>query len=256
MISTKSGMFRITIFLIAIFLLSFTLRWQYVKNTEIINPIRADAYQYVAIANNLATHGLFTSADPPLQSTPETRPPGYCYFLAGVFKATGSFSSFYLKTLAIQCFLGALTVVLTYFLARFFLSPWLAFIPAILVTFSPHMIAMSAFFLSESLYTFLQLGSLVLFLHAFQRRNIPYYLLAGAGFSLGIFVRPTLAVFPLICAFTVFITQYWWVKDKETLKKWAFASLAFLIISYSSFAGWSLWKQHSFGARSTVKIPY
>ena len=238
MLKSQLKRYWIPIALLGMFLLSFFLRWQYIKNTEIIKPIRADAYQYVVIASNLATHGKFTSANPPLHSTQEARPPGYCFFLASIFKVTDNFQEFYRTTLWIQSLLGSLTVLMTYFIARFLLAPGWSILAALLMMISPHMIVMSAYFLSESLYVFLQTLAILLLLYAIRRDSL--LLLATGAVTLGtaIFVRPVLGVFPFIAAGLIFHLLR---KSKPRNSIIIMCALT-LLLSLAPQTAWVIWK--------------
>ena len=221
---------------------SFFLRWEYVNNTKIIEPLRADAYAYTMVAKNLAFDHVFTSKpDHHGKPSHDGRPPGYPFFLALIFFLTGSLQAFYYSTLLVQCFIGASTVVLVYILAGFLLPrPW-AFLAALLTALSPHMIAMSAYILSESLFTFLLLLAVVLIVWACKKVSAWRFLLAGGVLGLA-FVRPTLAIFPLLCAPIIFFFK----KDERKSQVWVALAL-FLFASYSLPASWSIWRTASLG---------
>ncbi len=229
--------------LISIFIASFCLRWGYVRNTSIIQPIRADAYSYVKIAYNLTHHHVYSSADDPQgKSSPETRPPGYTFFLAGIMLLTDSFDSFYLSTLYIQCLMGAMIVLLTYALSRFLLSPMWSLLPTCLVMVSPHMIMISAYVLSESLFTFLLLMSMVSIALAYKSEKPIDYALAGSILGACIFVRPVLAVFPILCAAVIyFLNRH---RNRRVI---LLSIILFLLTSFSFQLSWSVWKRVSFG---------
>lgn len=234
--------------LAVIFVLSFTLRWQYIHKTVFLQPLRADAYKYYVIGHNLATYGLFTSKSLPVESTPEARPPGYCFFLAAIDKMTPSFQAFYQTTLWLQCLLGALTVIFSYFLARFLMPiPW-ALLAAVLVMISPHMIILSAYVLSESLFSFLLVVALVLLCLAFKTEKSLLFLLAGVFMGLGIFVRPVLGIFPLICMF-LFLCMY---RKDISLLKLILPMLLFMMFSFLFQGSWNIWEKASFGGDSVM----
>jgi len=227
-------------------ILSFVLRWEYVKNTNIIHPIRADAYEYTMIAHNLANDHVFTS-ERNHQGKPshEARPPGYVFFLAAIVSLTDSFQAFYISILFIQCLFGAGTVGLVYALARFMFPPFWSALAALFVALSPHMIVMSAYILTESLFTLLLLLATVLLVWACQKGGAGRLLLAGVILGLGIFVRPVLALFPLLC-----LPIFFFVK-KEKKKSRVLAIFAFfLLASFSLQASWSIWRTATLGFES------
>ncbi len=225
--------------------LAFFLRWQYVLNSKFDKPIRADAREYVRIAGNLATSHVFSMTANPADSDQPTRPPGYPMFLAVIFALTNSFRSFHWTTIIIQCLLGAATVVITYVLASYALPrPW-ATITALLAAFSPHLIVTSAFLLTECLYTFLLLAGLTLLVKACRDDTLWVFWFAGFTLSLAIFVRPALAIFPLLCAATIYFHHRQTGKKRKTTVTIA----TFLLACFLIPAGWSLWRSLPQNAR-------
>lgn len=232
---------------VLLFLIAFTLRWGYAVNTRIIEPLRADAGAYTMIAQNLAHDHLFTSkADHHGQPSHEARPPGYPFFLALIVSLTASLPSFYSSTLLVQCVLGAITVILAYFLAGYLLPRTWALLVALLVAFSPHMIVMSSYVLSESLFTFLLLLSILLTVWACRKKTIWSFLLAGAVMGLAIFVRPVLAIFPLLCLPVIYSA----IKDvgQHRIRT---AITVFILASYLLLAAWTSWRTLTLGADTT-----
>lgn len=229
-------------------ILAFSLRWGYVANSQFNQPVRSDAYYYVMLGKNLAFDHVFNSAaEHNGKSRHEARPPGYPFFLAAMFKITNSFPAFFKFTLITQCLLGALTVVLTYQLARYLVPPIWSMVAALLITFSPQMITMSAFLLTESLFTFLFVLAIFLTTVAYRKDKYYRYILAGLTFSLAIFVRPTLAVAPLFCAAVLFYLLRGDKKQKQILILLAI----FLASSFSIPSGWSTWKNATLGPDKT-----
>lgn len=223
---------------------SFFLRWEYVEHTEIIQPIRADARAYTLIAHNLAHDHLFTSkADHKGMPSHEARPAGYPFFLAAIVSLTSSFQSFYLTTLLVQCFFGTITVGLVYGLARFLLPPLWSFVAALLVSVAPHMISMSAYILSESLFTLLLTLAMLLIGLASRRESLGGYVLAGIILGLAIFVRPVLAIFPLLC-----VPVIGFMRRKESLGRLVTIITLFLVAAFSLQTSWSLWRRVTLGA--------
>ena len=229
--------------LIALFVASYTLRWEYVKNTKIVGPVIKDAYYYTRIAHNLADNHVFSSAvDPKGRSTHEARRPGYPYFLSSIVLFTDSFKSFYLTTLWLQSIIGALTVLLSYALARFLLpKPW-ALSVAFLTMVSPHMIAMNAFILSECLFTFLIILSLVFLVMGVKQEKTYGYMLSGITMGVAIFVRPVFELFPLLCCPIIYFS----IRDKNRWTIFIVLSI-FLFTSYSFQLSWSLWERIRLG---------
>jgi hypothetical protein len=62
-LTQKSLLTALTIVLL--FTGSFFLRWGYINNTEFIQPVRADARNYLMLALNLAQNGIYSSGEFP-----------------------------------------------------------------------------------------------------------------------------------------------------------------------------------------------
>ena len=73
------------------------------------------------------------------------------------------------------------------------------------------------------------------------------YAIAGILLGLGIFVRPILGIFPLLCAVIIFF-----LKKKEKNRLVFLSLFLFLTASYSFQLSWSTWKWLSFGHDTTM----
>ncbi len=122
------------------------------------------------------------------------RPPAYPIFLAGIYFLSGNS-----RTTArfAQGLLGAFSCVIVYLLTRELFSQTAALIAAFLLAIDYYTIEISAFLLSETLYTFLFLHSLLFILYYYKRKKIKYIFPAGicAGIAalcreIGVFLIP------------------------------------------------------------------
>lgn len=158
-------------FIIAIF--AFIFRVSYNETTIVDSPIRADAASYVVYAFNLSEHGVFSKDRNSNNPEPDAFwAPGYPLFLAAIIKTVGTdFDKFYPSVLYIQAFLGALTVGLVVILGSLFLPLWGASIAGILTTFSPHLVSMGGYVLTETLFSFFLMLSIFLFCLAQVKNN-------------------------------------------------------------------------------------
>ncbi len=235
---------RTLLFITILFIVSFQLRWWYIKGTTMIKPIRADAWEYTAIAYNLAEHGAYsTDTGVEVKSKPNARDPGYPIFLAGIIKATKprTLKEFFYTTAWIQSILGATTVIISYFLARFFLPPVWSGAVSVLTMLSPHLISMTNYVLAETLFTFLLQIALILNLFAIKKKN-KSWLLAGAGFAFGLAmcVKSVLQLFPIALAAMIFF--FFRHKRKNAIKY----SIILLTTSFILFAPWKIWIHFAF----------
>jgi len=138
------------------------IRIKYVENTKIYKPIRADARQYVIYGYNLYHHGIFSkelSSNEPLPDS--SRSPGYPLLMSLAFMIGGK-RGFYPIVIYTQTILSALSVYLTFLLGiRILSSVWWALFAASLVAISPHLISMTSYLLTETLFGFILLLALV-----------------------------------------------------------------------------------------------
>lgn len=124
------------------------LRWGFVATAHVPNPLRADAGEYAQYAQNLVEHGVYslsTEAVPPPDSF---RSPGYPAFLA-LCRWLGGAAGWMSLAIGLQVVLGGLTALAAFALARGFLGYWPALSAAALTALSPHLVASTAYVLTE-----------------------------------------------------------------------------------------------------------
>ncbi|MFH1028136.1 MAG: glycosyltransferase family 39 protein [Pseudomonadota bacterium] len=159
-----------------------------------------DARQYADYGFNLARHATF-SLERNLQSPkPDSfRSPGYPLLIALSILASGD-RGFYPLMLHVQAVLGALMVPLTFFLSRRFMPSWASLTAAGLIAICPHLIVMTSYLLTETLFGFLLLSALVCFQTAFAKREIHLFYLCGVLFGSAFLVNETVLFLPLLLA--------------------------------------------------------
>lgn len=175
-------------------LLSATLQFVAVHDTQIDKPIRGDARDYVAYAINLKLHGVFSRTWPGGSDTapkPDAvRGPGYPLLMAGFSSHQGN-SWDLERVLYVQAAMGVLTVLCYLVLFRRFLPGGWAIAAAGLTAISPHLINSSVYLLSESLFSFL-LGLHLLALDYALRKRVPRWaILAGCMLAASMLTRST-----------------------------------------------------------------
>lgn len=145
--------------------------------------LEGDSQSYLLPAWDLINGGDFA---PELR-----RAPGYPLFTGLVFAAFGS----QLEVLAVvQHGLGVAASVLTYALARRWLSWQTSLIAALLVALSGPIIIYEHYVMSEALFGVLLTGAILVLVTAIQRDRLPLFALAGALLGLAALCRPVAQV--------------------------------------------------------------
>jgi hypothetical protein len=203
-----------------LFLLALALRMFYAFDAKVRNPIIGDVNQYVLYAWNLTHFGTFSSTLP-TGNTPVVadnyRGPGYPVMLAGAMRLAGDArlglqpegdhytlvaetTTWINYVYLMQALLGALSVVLTIAIARFWLSPPAALLAGTLVALWPHLVVFSAALLSETLFGFALLLALWQLCSAQRANSGPGMALSGLAFGATYLVNPLIALFPVLTA--------------------------------------------------------
>jgi 4-amino-4-deoxy-L-arabinose transferase-like glycosyltransferase len=200
--------------LAAILLLATYLQFTVVLHTEVQAPLRADASEYFAYAQNLSELGIYSLAprwrDPAAVAVPDkVRPPGYPLFLRIVGRPEAS-ERWILKVGLVQAALGVLTVALCYLVAVAFLRPGMSLLAALLCAINPWLATTNVYVLSESLFTFLLFGSLWLSLRALAPgKAATHALLAGFAWGLCSLVRSTTEFLVPALALAALVVPSW-----------------------------------------------
>ncbi len=207
-------------------------------------PLRADARQYAIYGYNLSHHGVFSQTPPsgrPGEVIPvpdSFRSPGYPLFLAGVF-LLGDDQGFYQRALAAQAVVGSLLTPLTFLLGVAFLPAWAAVAAAGMVAFNPHLVSIGGNLLTETLFAFVLLASIIVFQRAAGTRSVIAFLWAGGLFGITYLVNEIALPIPLLlCA----LMLWWWKRTGRTaVLRAALRPLAFFLAAFLLFwGGWAL----------------
>lgn len=165
--------------------------------------LTGDSVGYIYLAENMLEHQVFSVAQTPPFYPESFRAPGYPTFLALLFAIFGT-SIFALFAHAL---IVGVSPVLLYLLFRK-VNERASFWAAIIFTFEPIRIYLSASFLSDAFFTLVFLASLVCLLHV----RGPYKAAACAGVLLGmaILVRPIAIFLPILYAFYILLSVRPW----------------------------------------------
>ena len=194
--------------------LALALRFQSVRDTHVIHPLRADAGHYFMYAYNLRHKHVYSGqiGDPEDLHSPVSpdavRPPGYPLFLAPFVDGLPNKNLIH-RILTAQVILSVLTLLFSFLFFRSFIAMPVALAASLLVALSPHLIVSNSYLLTETLFCFLLvLAAWVLSL--FMKK--PSLWLGGTfGVLIGVasLVRPSLQYFPVVVGL-YWIGSYGW----------------------------------------------
>lgn len=182
----------------AVLLLGAVLRFQAISNTVIDHPIRADARVYYLAALNLERWNTFSRAEPGPQA-----PVPDAFAQPGLPLAITPFIEFpptermLFRFNTLQALLGIATIALTFGLFRLFAGPWLALGAAALVALSPHLVVMTTYMLTETLFTFLLTAGTALLAFALRDARTLPAIAAGLLLGASALTRATTEYLPL-----------------------------------------------------------
>lgn len=185
--------------ILAILLLAFEQRYQVVDKTIVDNPLRGDAFRYFVIAHNINNYGVYSSDEAGLRGAKSVRPdavisPGYPVFMS-LFLHEREEESDFRRLLIAQAVLGTLTVLLAFLIARQMLPLWASVAAMFLAAISPHLVSLTTYFLTETLFTFLLAGAVLFSQLAFKRRSSRLAATAGILVAAASLTRPSLQYF-------------------------------------------------------------
>lgn len=165
------------------------------------HPLRHDAAQYTAYAVNILHHGVYSLQPYQRGTDPEpdsVRPPGYPFFLTAVLLFSPKAPVVAIQD--IQVMISIATIFLSYVLFVRFIPAIPALAATFLVAISPHLVILNVYLLTETLFTFALLGSLVLCVHAYEQGTGLYAFLTGAAFGGLTLIRSAVEYFVLVAA--------------------------------------------------------
>ena len=189
-----------------------------VLETQVVEPIRADARDYFAGAVNLMKYGVYSQTvmkdgtPPPPDAI---RTPGYSMMLVPLLgDGDITVGDFLKRATLLNALLGVLLVPLSWWLARKVVGPMPALAVAALVAITPQLVTSSTYLLTEVTFAFATVVA-VIALAACVERPRPAWVPFAAGLAVGIatLVRPTLQFLPI--AFLLFACAMRSVPDRK-----------------------------------------
>lgn len=207
----KERKILLTIIFIALLLRSLVLIVAF-RTPE--RSIGNDSPSYLHPAEILLSSGYYTFPD-------TLRTPIYPMFLALLFEIFGK--SLFMVIL-VQIILSTFNVILTFFLAKQFLTSKLAFLGAFFLALSLESFTEQFFILTETLFTSLFLGSLLCLLRHWKTNRSTWLINSAILMALSILCRPIALYYPV---FIIVVLIYFHWKD---IRKVVFRSLIYSFI--------------------------
>lgn len=234
-----------TLLVFLIFAAAVFIRIQYIRHTRVNNHIRGDAREYVAYGYNLFFNKTFTMQRPTESLLPDShRTPGYPLLIAFAFNF--GVLRLHLTVLYMQAVLSALLAVMTYYIGIRFLPYLYAVAGSLFVAFSPHLVAMSGYLLSETLFSFMLLAGVMFFYQALRRKRYILFMVSAFFFGYAHLTTPTSFFIPLIL--TAFVLVFRGFTLNTIVRKNLLKHLVIFLMVYSLFPiGW--------GIRNKVNVP-
>jgi len=150
---------------------------------------RGDALkEYDPIARSLADGtGFWNNGEPTARVAP-----GYPFLLSIIYKFGGGYEAMFI----LQVFMLAGIGVISYFIAKKFLSSKFAFFAALNIIAWPYLVLYTKLILTEILFIFLFTAAIYALLELIDKKNTKWAILAGVLLGLAALVRPVILLLP------------------------------------------------------------
>ncbi|NUS60964.1 MAG: hypothetical protein HOQ01_08450, partial [Lysobacter sp.] len=158
--------------LLALAALSAFLQFANVRQTEQGGVVHGDAVKYVFYAYNIKHNDTFSrlqtfGAQADVAPVPDKLTlPGYAWFVSKFLGDGPPDQAFLWRIETAQALLGVATTLLAFLVALRLAPFWWAFAAGVIVATQPHLIVISDYLLTETLFTPLVLAFVLAFLHA------------------------------------------------------------------------------------------
>lgn len=201
--SYQPSKFFVVSLLVCLLVSSVLIRAFYIKSTVIINPLSADALEYVKYGYNISHYNIFSKEYPSDNPSPDSfRSPGYPLLVALSFTLGGE-KRYYNLLLYSQALLGGLIPVMTYMTGILFLPFIWSMGAALLIAFNPHLISMTSYCLTETLFSFTLSASILLFLYSVRYNKRYLFVISATMWGFSYLVNETALFLPYILAGTL-----------------------------------------------------
>ena len=147
----------------------------------------------------------YNNPDPLIRSTPYLRPPGYPYFLAAVYKLTGTG---YLAPRIVQMGLGLLNCWLVFLICRRWFDLPVAIIGALMMAASWHQVYFEQEFHAVSLFVLFLLAAIYMLCAWMEKQTYALILISGLLLGVSTLIRPTALLFlPVVALWILYVTR-------------------------------------------------
>jgi 4-amino-4-deoxy-L-arabinose transferase-like glycosyltransferase len=204
--------------------------------------IQTDAIGYNQLAVNLVSgHGFSQQVAGPY--LPDNfRTPLYPFLLAFHFKIFGYRPDLFLY---FQAFIGSLTIIIVYYIARLLGNNKTGLLAAGFFAVSMHTITYTAMLWSDTFYTFLLTIAIGLTILMFKNRaDMKYVYLSGAAIGIATLAHPRSLYLPLLVAAILFVV---YLKDRVPLKQIIVHAGVYLLIFNMVLVPWRIRNYSVFG---------
>jgi 4-amino-4-deoxy-L-arabinose transferase-like glycosyltransferase len=189
-----------------ILVLGAAMRFQAVGSTRIVAPLQSDAGVYYLSALNIERWGVFS------HEMPKVSPPKADAFVQpGLPLAITPLIDFpptermHFRINTAQALLSTLTILLCFAFFRQFSSPAISLSAALLTALSPHLVVMTTYLLTETLFTFLLTGGMFFAAHALRKQNTASAIAAGIFLGASALTRATTEYLPFLLLPALFL---------------------------------------------------
>ena len=186
--------------LVLLFFTAFGVRLLFVNPDNENVKLFRDEQQYVQYARNILHHGTYSKEATAANPIPDSfRSPGYPLLIALSMKVGGE-NGFLSVLFYTQALLSALLAPMTFLAGLMFMPLPAAAAAAVLTAFSPHLITTAPCVLSETLFAFLLLAAMCVYLYASAHKKALLYGISGLLFGLAYITNEIAFFIPIVFA--------------------------------------------------------
>lgn len=232
-----------------LFLAALFIRLEYRSALVIDTPVSGDAYYYLSYAYNMIKYNVFAK-EPTFNSDKIPTPdsfwaPGFPFLLSSAIRIGGlSDAGFYHVATLYNAVLGALIVPMIFYLCLQFLPISFSFAISLITAFSPHLLSIGSYILTETLFSFLLITSFFFFAIAAKNKSTPFFFLSGLIMGLAYLTNPVILFFPFLIFPALFVLRRKSLHLKET-KTFLVRTFVYLSIYILVVGAWGIRNHYS-----------